>query len=102
MHNVERLERRLLSAEQMRMLDFELQRHPRYADPLRLFRQPAQVCSQDGSDGAVREIFRRIGITNRVFVEIGVGDGCENNTAFLLSTGWSGYWIDGDAGFLAA
>jgi hypothetical protein len=102
MHNIERLERRLLTVEQMRMLDFELQRHPRYADPLRLFRRTAQICSQDGSDGAVHEVFGRIGTTNRVFLEIGVGDGRENNTAFLLSNGWTGYWIDGDAGFLGA
>src|SRR5207344_321956 len=28
------------------------------------------------------------------------GDGSENNTAFLLSQGWNGFWIDGDASFL--
>ena len=45
------------------------------------------------------EIFRRIGTTDRFFVEIGVGDGRENNTAFLLAQDWRGIWIDGDAAF---
>jgi acyl-CoA reductase-like NAD-dependent aldehyde dehydrogenase len=40
-------------------------------------------------------IFNRIGLTNRVFVEFGVGDGLENNTAALLFDGWSGLWIAG-------
>jgi hypothetical protein len=33
-------------------------------------------------------------------VEVGVGNGCENNTAFLLSQGWTGFWLDGATGFL--
>src|SRR6266436_4293106 len=102
MAKIERCERSWLTAEATRIIDFELQNDARYADPIRLLRHRAQVCSQDGSDGIIHEIFRRIGITNRVFTEVGVGDGHENNTAFLLSLGWSGYWIDGEAGFLAA
>ena len=51
--------------------------------------------SQGGEDGAIREIFRRIGVSNRVFVEFGVGNGLENNTAFLLAQGWSGVWLEG-------
>jgi hypothetical protein len=47
----------------------------------------------------INEIFRRIGVTNKVFVELGVGDGTQNNTAFLLASGWTGYWIDGDPSF---
>jgi hypothetical protein len=60
------------------------------------------VSSQNGEDGFIRGIFRRIGVTNRVFVEIGVGNGFENNTAFLLSQGWTGSWIDGSDAFLKA
>ncbi len=67
----------------------------RYRDPRRLHLFEFQVNSQNGEDGIIHEIFNRIGRTNRIFVEIGVGDGGENNTAFLLSMGWSGYWIDG-------
>jgi hypothetical protein len=75
--------------------DFEVMRNPRYADPKRLIRHAFQVTSQNGEDGILHEIFRRIGTTDRVFAEIGVGTGNENNTAFLLSQGWTGYWIDG-------
>src|SRR5258706_1141284 len=69
---------------------------PRYDNPKRLNRYEYQVFSQFGEDGIIAEIFRRIGMETRVFLEIGVGDGLENNTAFRLSQGWSGYWIDGN------
>jgi hypothetical protein len=68
----------------------------RYDDPKRLNRFEAQVFSQNGEDGIITEIFSRLGTANRVFVEIGCGDGRENNTAYRLLLGWSGYWIDGD------
>ena len=45
----------------------------------------------------IAEIFSRIGTTSRTFLEIGVGNGSENNTTSLLSAGWSGFWIEGDA-----
>lgn len=77
-------------------LIIDLLRRPRYADPQRLAHFEQQVFSQGGEDGILREIFRRIGETDRTFVEIGVGDGLENNTAFLLVQGWSGMWIEGD------
>ncbi len=80
--------------------DFQLEDHPRYGDPQRLLRYAAQVCSQNGEDGMICEIFRRIQMASRVFVEVGVGDGSENNTAFLLSQGWRGFWIDGNGDFL--
>lgn len=81
-------------------IDLRMDGHPRYSDPRRLFRDRSQVCSQNDEDGIIREIFRRIGTTNRVFVEIGVGDGTECNTAFLLTNGWTGFWIDGQGSFL--
>ena len=83
----------------IKLLDFDLDRHPRYADPLRLPRHFGQVSSQNGEDGMIHEIFRRIGTGSRVFAEVGVGDGRENNTAFLLAQGWTGFWIDGDNAF---
>ena len=82
-------------AQATNLTDFQLENHPRYRDPKRLLRYAAQVCSQNGEDGMIAEIFRRIGTTNRVFAEVGVGDGSENNTAFLLSQGWTGFWVDG-------
>lgn len=86
--------------EMIRLLDFDLHNHPRYGDPRRLLSYQSQVCSQSGEDGIIHEIFRRIGVETHIFAEIGVGNGIENNTAFLLSQGWTGYWIDSDSGFL--
>jgi hypothetical protein len=80
-------------------LDTVLSQQPRFRDPKRLLTYAWQVNSQNGEDGMLDEIFRRIGTTNREFIEIGVGDGRENNTAFLLSQGWSGIWIDADPAF---
>ena len=74
----------------------QLLAQPRYNDPKRLHRFEHQVYSQNGEDGALDEIFRRIGSTSRVFLEIGVGDGLENNTTHFLSQGWKGFWVDGD------
>ena len=68
----------------------------RYRDPKRLLVHGAQYWSQNFEDGMIAEIFRRVGTASRTFLEIGVGDGSENNTTVLLSDGWSGCWIDGD------
>jgi hypothetical protein len=86
--------------------DDYVQRHlfanPRYAHPKRLTRHERQVYSQNGEDGIIAEIFRRIGTTNRFFVEFGVGDGLENNSALLLITGWQGLWIEGSTASVQA
>lgn len=55
-----------------------------------------QTYSQNGEDGILQEIFRRINIEKGFFLEIGTGDGSENNTRLLLELGWNGTWIDGD------
>ena len=73
---------------------------PRFQDPKRLLKYSFQVNSQNMEDGIIREIFRRIGVMDNIFLEIGVGDGLENNTAFLLTQGWTGYWIDGNDRFV--
>ena len=54
-----------------------------------------QTFSQNGEDGILREILRRMKKEKGSFVEIGSGDGRENNTRLLLETGWEGVWIDG-------
>jgi hypothetical protein len=84
----------------MRLGDFELERHPRYGDRRRLLRYGFQVSSQNAEDGMIHEIFHRIGPRSRIFAEVGVGDGSECNTAFLLSQGWTGFWIDSNEAFL--
>jgi hypothetical protein len=69
---------------------------PKHQDPKKLSRYEYKVWSQNGEDGIIAEIFRRIGTTNRHFVEFGASDGSENNTALLVRQGWSGLWMDAD------
>ncbi|WP_088342927.1 MULTISPECIES: hypothetical protein [Rhodomicrobium] len=64
-------------------------------DPRELCLFTAQCFSQGPEDGVIAEIFRRIGVRDRFFVEIGAGDGRENTTRLLLTLGWSGIWIEG-------
>ena len=54
-----------------------------------------KVYSQCDEDGIIEEIFNRIGTTDKTFIEIGCGQGLENNTHYLLLKGWKGVWIDG-------
>lgn len=80
--------------EATRLFDLDLKEHPRYGNPKRLLKYQYRVNSQNGEDGIIDEIIKRVGVNGKVFVEIGVGDGTENNTAFLLTKGWTGFWID--------
>jgi len=59
------------------------------------------VYSQNDEDGLIREIFNRIGVSNKVFVEFGVGNGLENNSLALLFEGWRGLWIEGSDRFVS-
>jgi hypothetical protein len=70
---------------------------PRYADPKRLVRHGFKVYSQCDEDGIIQEIFRRIGTSNRTFIEFGVESGVECNSVKLLVEGWSGMWIEASA-----
>ena len=74
--------------------------YAQYADPRNLLRFGYQVYSQNYEDGIIEEIFSRIGTTDKSFVEIGAGDGIENNTHFLLIQGWHGHWIDAGSGLM--
>ena len=56
-----------------------------------------QTFSQNGEDGIICEILRRLKIQKGEFLEIGVGDGSENNTRLLLDLGWNGKWVEGDS-----
>ena len=70
-------------------------RDPRHSDVRRLLGYGYKGYSQGDEDGIIDEIFRRIGTTNRYFIEFGVGEGLENNTAALLLAGWRGTWLEG-------
>jgi hypothetical protein len=60
-----------------------------------LIHSEAQIYSQNGEDGIIEEIFERIGVTNKFFIEIGSSNGLENNTALLLLSDWQGIWVEG-------
>jgi hypothetical protein len=84
----------LLQIELLKAWSDELAK-PRYADPKCLTRYGFKVYSQCDEDGIIQEIFRRIGTTNRIFVEFGVESGCECNSVKLLLEGWRGIWLEG-------
>ena len=53
--------------------------------------------SQTDEDGLTIEILKRIDTQNKeTFLELGVGNGLENNTLILLSMGWKGSWYGGE------
>jgi hypothetical protein len=61
-----------------------------------------KVYSQNEEDGIIHEIFQRIGLKHKTFIEFGVMDGLECNTHFLLHMGWSGLWLEGSEKFYEA
>lgn len=71
-----------------------LRDHPRYQDNKSLIPFGGKTYSQSDEDGIIREIFSRIGASNKIFVEFGIGNGLENNTLSLLFEDWKGLWID--------
>jgi hypothetical protein len=79
--------------ELMRQRDEELAK-PRHSDPKRLLRYGFKAYSQSDEDGIIQEIFKRIGVVHRTFIEFGVETGIECNTAMLLVAGWRGLWIE--------
>ena len=58
-----------------------------------------KVFSQSYEDGITLEIVRRLEIMSSTgtYVELGVGNGLENNTLVLASLGWKGVWIGGES-----
>ncbi len=56
-----------------------------------------KVYSQGGEDGILLYIFSQLGATNRRFVEFGIGNGKQCNTANLsLNFGWEGLLLECD------
>lgn len=64
--------------------------------PARLEHFGFKVYSQNDEDGILEEIFRRLGVVEGRFAEIGVENGLECNSLYLLHKGWRGTWIDGN------
>lgn len=66
-----------------------------------------KVYSQNDEDGIIEEIFKRLNSPNFAntsilnnqnlsFVEIGVENGLECNSLYLLHKGWKGLWLEGN------
>ena len=56
-----------------------------------------RVHSQNGEDGILLYIFSKIGLTNRVTVEFGVGNGTQCNSANLIQNfGFTGLFMEGN------
>jgi hypothetical protein len=66
----------------------------RYTNSKRITHFHRSVYTQNGEDGIIEEIFNRIGLTNKYFVEFGV-HGVKNNSTYLLVQNWNGVWIGG-------
>lgn len=61
-----------------------------------------RVFSQNGEDGVLSEILRRIGAGERFFVEFGIESGREGNCVYLADvSGWRGLFIEPDADLFA-
>jgi predicted O-methyltransferase YrrM len=75
-----------------------LHAYPKLAgERARLNRFEARVYSQNGEDGILAYLLSRVGAAHRTFVEFGVGDGSECNTANLSITfGWRGLLMEAD------
>ena len=52
-----------------------------------------KIFSQSDEDGILNEIFKRIGTTNKKFLEFGVNS-TNNNTTSLLLNAWTGVWLE--------
>lgn len=56
------------------------------------------VHSQNGEDGVIAEIMRRIGVSDGTCVEFGAWDGIRNsNTFHLVEQGWRAVYIEADS-----
>src|SRR5437763_12908128 len=73
----------------------EVRRRWLEAGDLRGYEQ--RVSSQNGEDGIIREILRRVGTGPRCFVEYGAESGHEGNCARLArAEGWAGLFLEAD------
>ena len=52
--------------------------------------------SQSDEDSIIDEITNRLEIKAGRFIELGVGDGLQNNTLNLLANSWQGIWVGGE------
>ncbi|PTB96657.1 hypothetical protein C9994_06370 [Marivirga lumbricoides] len=75
-------------------LNKNLFHNKKYTDSKRITHYHNSVFTQNGEDGIIEEIFERVGVKNKTFIEFGA-HGIKNNSTYLLLKGWSGFWIIG-------
>jgi len=68
-------------------------------DPRRLEPYGYKVHSQADEDGILAEIFRRLNIVKGSVVEVGVQNGLESNSLYLIHQGWRARWVEGEPNY---
>lgn len=89
--------RRRLSASERHhsQLALHVLRRETAEQPYHLNAYELSIHSQNGEDGILFYLFSRLGSTNRRFVEFGIGNGRQCNSANLsLNFGWSGLLLE--------
>lgn len=74
----------------------DLLKNKKFQNEKNLVKHGYKIFSQQDEDGIIDEIFKRIGLGNKKFIEMGLETGIECNTANLLFQNWSGLWIESD------
>ena len=72
-----------------KLLELEKKKNPKS-----LITHGYKVFSQQDEDGIIEEILSRVKDSTNTFIEIGLEDGNECNTANLLFQEWDGLWIE--------
>lgn len=72
----------------------DLLKNKKFQNEKNLVKHGYKIFSQQDEDGIIDEIFKRIGLGNKKFIEMGLETGIECNTANLLFQNWSGLWIE--------
>ena len=94
------LNKRLLEINIDNYINKNLHENKRYTDSKKLNQYEYQVYSQNGEDGIIAEIFKRIGVTNKFCVEFGAQNGLANNTTCLMLKDWTSAWIEARTDFI--
>ncbi|MFT4803153.1 MAG: hypothetical protein ACI83B_003172 [Sediminicola sp.] len=92
--NMNRIEQLIEGIQLDEYLKNNLFTNEKYAKSKRITHFHKSVYTQNGEDGIIEEIFNRIGVKTKIFVEFGA-HGIKNNSTYLLLKGWSGSWIIG-------
>ena len=71
------------------------------SDPKRITPYGHRSFSVSNDDGLIQEIFKRIGVSNRYFIEFGVHDGIQSNSTALLYQHWKGLRLEASSNYHA-